>query len=265
MAVNLYGRPLYQRAWATVANRVRKRRRMPRPSQKRTHRNVLIGEKTRLEILGVAEKLFAEHGPAAVSIRLIAQRARVNLAAVNYHFGSKDKLLTEVFKRRVVPLNDRRAILLDKCAAAAGPGAVPVLEDVIRAMVAPSVELYVEAGPSARAILIMQFLRRAQAQTGKRDPLEEYYAPIRGRFVGLLRRCLPQLAETELLWRVNFLTGVILYTMVGPVGTGGDKVQPPDRPVMRSPDEMIEQIVTYVAAGFRAPAPEPSPVQMRAS
>jgi AcrR family transcriptional regulator len=227
---------------------------MRRATPRRAHKNVLIGEKTRVEILGVAEKLFAEYGPAAVSIRLIAQRAKVNLAAVNYHFGTKEKLLYEVFKRRVIPLNEKRAALMEECATAAeAAGVAPVLEDVIRAIVEPSVRLYIEAGASARTILIMQFLRRAQAQTGKRDPLEEYYGPVRARLASLIRRCLPRLAEADLIWRMNFLTGVLLYTMVGPVATG-DKAPRIDRPVMQSSDEMIEQIVTYVAAGFRAPA-----------
>jgi len=219
------------------------------------HKNAILGVKTRAGILRVAEDLFAANGPAAVSIRQIARKARVNLAAVNYHFGSKKILLQEVFKRRVVPLNERRRVLLDACAAAAN-GSAPALEDVIRAMVEPAVQLYVEAGPSARAILIMQFLRRAFGRAGATDPLEPYYGPVRRRFIELLRRALPEIDDIDLLWRVNFLTGVILYTMLGPVPTpGGGRGLPPlpHRPTFQSPDEAREQIVAYVAAGFRAP------------
>lgn len=227
----------------------------PRAKLLRSHKNAILGVKTRADILRVAEDLFAANGPAAVSIRQIAAKAKVNLAAVNYHFGSKEILLQEVFKRRVVPLNERRRVLLDACAAAAN-GAPPVLEDVIRAMVEPAVQLYVEAGPSARAILIMQFLRRAFGRAGATDPLEPYYGPVRRRFIELLRRALPEIDDNDLLWRVNFLTGVILYTMLGPVPTkGGARSVPPlpHRPTFRAPEEVLAQIVAYVAAGFRAP------------
>ena len=220
---------------------------------RRRHKNVLVGEKTRLEILRVAEELFAAHGPAAVSIRLIAKKAKVNLAAVNYHFGTKEILLQEVFKRRVVPLNERRKVLLDACAAASG-GRRPVLEDVIRAMVEPAVQLYVEAGTSARAILIMQFLRRALGEAGATDPLEPYYGPVRRRFIDLVRRALPDLNDVDLLWRVNFLTGVILYTMLGPAQMKPSAGTLSHRPTLRSAAEAREQIVAYVAAGFRAPS-----------
>lgn len=226
----------------------------PRASRRR-HKNVLLGEKTRLEILRVAEELFADRGPAAVSIRLIAKAAKVNLAAVNYHFGTKETLLQEVFKRRVVPLNERRKVLLDECAAAAN-GRRPVLEDAIRAMVEPAVQLYAEAGPSARAILIMQFLHRALGQAGEEDPLEPYYGPVRRRFIDLVRRALPALNDVDLVWRVNFLTGVLLYTMLGPsqmrVASARRATLP--SPLLRSAAEAREQIVAYVAAGFRAPS-----------
>lgn len=227
----------------------------------RKHKNVLIGEETRSKILDVAEELFAAEGPEAVSIRQIASKAKVNLAAVHYHFGSKDILLQDVFKRRVVPLNERRKALLDACAPA--DGTPPALEDVIRAMVDPTVQLYVEAGPSARAILIMQFLRRAFGQAGDSDPMEPYYAPVRQRLIELVRRALPDLSDTDLLWRINFLTGVLLYTMLGPIPTrdGRGKVRSSllHSPRIQSPADAREQIVAYVAAGFRAPAVEATP------
>jgi AcrR family transcriptional regulator len=68
---------------------------------------------TRLRILDVAEELFGEHGFDRVSIRDITKKARVNLAAINYHFGSKEDLIAAIFERRVVPVNEARLAALD--------------------------------------------------------------------------------------------------------------------------------------------------------
>ena len=63
----------------------------------RTHR----GDRTRELILDVAERLFANNGPSAVTVRTIAAAAGINTQAVNYHFGSKDRLFEEMFERRI--------------------------------------------------------------------------------------------------------------------------------------------------------------------
>ena len=67
-----------------------------------------------------------EHGFAETSLRMITARAEVNLAAVNYHFGSKEALIREVFQRHLGPLNAARIAYLDRLEAqAAGPAAEP--------------------------------------------------------------------------------------------------------------------------------------------
>ena len=56
---------------------------------------------TRERILDVAERLFMENGYEATSMRTITSEAEENLASVNYHFGSKEALVCEVFRRRL--------------------------------------------------------------------------------------------------------------------------------------------------------------------
>jgi len=92
---------------------------------------------TRERILGAAETLFARHGFAGASLRQVTAAANVNLAAVNYHFGSKDNLIEEVFRRRLDELNARRLAAL----AAATAKAELDLEDVLAAFVRPALEL----------------------------------------------------------------------------------------------------------------------------
>src|SRR5512143_118352 len=91
---------------------------------------------TKDRILDAAERLFAEHGFDATSLRMITAEAGVNLAAVNYHFRSKDALIEAVFSRCIRPLNRERLRLLAAVEEASG-GAPPRLEDVIRAFVTP--------------------------------------------------------------------------------------------------------------------------------
>ena len=67
---------------------------------------------TATRILDAAERLFVEHGFEATSLRTITQQAEVNLAAVNYHFGSKDALFQAVHRQRTAgePLESLRAL-----------------------------------------------------------------------------------------------------------------------------------------------------------
>ncbi|HVJ62842.1 MAG TPA: TetR/AcrR family transcriptional regulator, partial [Tahibacter sp.] len=77
---------------------------------------------TKERILGAAEQLFATHGFAGASLRQVTAAANVNLAAVNYHFGSKENLINEVFRRRLDDLNAHRLEELDKALALAESG-----------------------------------------------------------------------------------------------------------------------------------------------
>src|SRR3954471_3227822 len=79
---------------------------------------------TKLRILDTAERLFAESGFAATSLRQIISEAGVNLAAVHYHFGSKDELLDAVVTRKAAPVNEERLALLDGLPAEAGIPAI---------------------------------------------------------------------------------------------------------------------------------------------
>src|ERR1041385_1388783 len=94
---------------------------------------------TRSRILDVAEELFGEQGLDRVSIRDITAKAKVNLAAINYHFGSKEDLIAAVFERRVVPVNEARLAALDAVEKAAGKKN-PKLEAILGAFIRPTVQ-----------------------------------------------------------------------------------------------------------------------------
>src|SRR6059036_3181340 len=98
------------------------------------------GQETRARILDAAERLFAEHGYDGASLRDITAQAGVNLAAVNYHFRTKESLIQAVFARRLAPVNQRRLALLDACEASAAGGRLQ-LEEVVRALISPVLRL----------------------------------------------------------------------------------------------------------------------------
>src|SRR5215472_312111 len=99
-----------------------------------------IQTQTRERILDSAERLFADHGFEGASIRAIVEDARVNLAAVHYHFKSKEALLEAVLTRRITVVNEARLQRLDDAEATAAPDP-PSVEEILRAFIIPTVEL----------------------------------------------------------------------------------------------------------------------------
>jgi AcrR family transcriptional regulator len=233
---------------------------------KRGHNTALIGEKTRVQILDAAEKLFAENGPEAVSIRAIAEGANVNLGAVNYHFVTKERLFEEVFRRRVVPLNEERIALLDAAEKRAGANVALSLETIIEAFVSPSLKLAVESAGHARAMVVMQFLSHAFSSPNESAFLAKYYEPLRSRFIVAFMRALPDLTIHDILWRYNFLVGSLVYAMGGPSRmTRLPQMMSAKAPKSRrSFDQSIRELVSFASAGFRSPpaiqsSPRPAP------
>src|SRR3982750_1892652 len=102
---------------------------------------------TRTRILDAAEELFMQHGFEATSMRALTARASVNLAAVNYHFGSKHALIEAVFRRRLDPMNATRIAGLDKLEATERS---PPPEAIIRAFLSPGLPLLEDAKGGGR-------------------------------------------------------------------------------------------------------------------
>ncbi len=163
---------------------------------------------TKDRILDSAERLFARDGFEATSLRAITAEANVNLAAVNYHFQSKDALLHAVIGRRMGPVNEKRMAMLDACEAAAGDGPLPV-EAVLDAFVLPVLEISrthaKEFGPLMGRLYTEpgEFIQRVY---------KEHLEHVANRFVNAFRRALPDLEPDELLWRLHFVIGAMTHT-----------------------------------------------------
>jgi AcrR family transcriptional regulator len=207
---------------------------------------------TRVEILNVAEKICARSGFEGLSVRAIAEEAKVNIAALNYHFGTKQQLFIEMFERRVEPINAERVERLEACISKPGG---ETLEDIIEAFVAPPMRLtsLVQSNGDS-ALVVMQFLSRKFSMPGETDFLEKYYEPVRSRFLLALRRQLPDLPQEELVWRYNIMVGMIVYAMAGadrmtrlPAVFGHSAA-----PAKVGLEDAVGTMVNFVAAGFRA-------------
>ncbi len=201
-------------------------------------------------ILDAAERLFAENGIDAVSLRTIISEAGVNLAAIHYHYGSKDLLIKEVFGRRIRPVNRQRLMLLDECEARAGQGPLPI-EDVLRAFFSPAIRL---SHDKERGHIFMRLCGRfwSEVSVKMQAEFDDLFREVLGRFLAAFHRALPHLSRKEIFWRVHFAVGGMIHTMVDSerlARMSGGLCDPSDV------EETIEQLVSYAAAGFNTPAP----------
>ncbi len=209
---------------------------------------------TRARILDTAEQLFAERGFDGASLRAITSGAGVNLAAVNYHFRSKNDLIHEVFARRLAPINARRLAMLDACEKAAGKGVVP-LERVVRAFVEPL--LRPEGITPAGRLPLQTLLGRMYAEPGRNvrriflGEMEE----VALRFREAFRRALPEVPPTEFYWRLHFTIGAMAHTLAASwiiEMLSGGLCDPSDV------DGTVERLVAFAIAGLESPLPLPA-------
>jgi AcrR family transcriptional regulator len=160
---------------------------------------------TKAAVLATAERLFAEQGLRAVSVRDITAGAGVNLASVNYHFGSKDALVFEIFRRRTAELSRERARRLHQ-AIDRHAGSPPVRE-ILEALIAPPL-IWSRIGHERRTAL--QFIIRARSEGGEdvREVLRTDVSHLRP-FADALLAARPDLAPEDVYWRLHFTLGMI--------------------------------------------------------
>ena len=198
---------------------------------------------TRERILGAAETLFARHGFAGASLRQVTAAANVNLAAVNYHFGSKDNLIEEVFRRRLDELNARRVAALEQALAVTQPK----LEDVLGAFIRPALELSLDQDGGHA---FMRVLARAFAEHDERlrKFLSDNYGHVLRDFAAAFSGLLPHLGKEELYWRLDFVAGALTYAMAD----FGLIKRPAGVSERSHADKAAEHLIRFAAAGLRA-------------
>jgi len=198
---------------------------------------------TKDRILGAAEELFAQFGFAGTSLRQVTSRADVNIAAVNYHFGSKENLVNEVFRRRMDEMSAQRLAAL-KTAVAEHAGQ---LEPILAAFVEPALAMAQDRHGGGAFIRVI-----ARAYAEKNDSLRKFlsdqYGHVLREFAKALAACMPELSKEELYWRLDFLSGALTYAMA-------------DFGLIKRPTGVTEaahraraarELIRFAAAGFKS-------------
>jgi len=203
---------------------------------------------TKNKILDAAEILFADKGFNGTSLREITSLGEVNLAAVNYHFGSKKELINAVMSRYMNELSPR---LESALSALCQDDAQPSLIEVFSAFIEPLLHLnsFKENGTS----IFLQLLGRGytDSQGFLRWFLTTQYPGVIERFTQAVHKAYPELSAEEMFWRLHFTMGTIVFTMSSSDALIDIAQNDFDRQVDIA--GVIKQVIPYVAAGVAAP------------
>jgi len=213
-------------------------------------RTVKPQTETQTRILDTAEELFMQHGFEGASMRMLTAKAGVNLAAVNYHFGSKDALIEAVFRRRLDAMNTGRIAELDRLEKEAdGKALTP--DAIIRAFIGASLRMIEDARGGGRNFI--RLLGRAYTEPAKpiRALIGQMYAPAMERFKAAFSRALPELPRDELVWRMHFMFGTLAYTLAA---TDTVQLIAGAKPEDRYDSQVLQDRLTaFMSAGLLAP------------
>jgi AcrR family transcriptional regulator len=209
-------------------------------------------ETTRERILDAAEELFARQGISGTSLRTLTRHAGVNLAAVHYHFGSKEGLLDAVVERRATPINEAQTSALDRLVEHAGAGG-PSPEQILRAYFRAVQDALGDFDGTERRHTLGRLMARIEAQP--KEQLEQLYrrhlGEVSGRYVGALQHALPHLPPEQVADRFRFANGVMGQLLSGNMDLDAIPSNPP-----RLDDEeaRVRHAIAFILAGFHAPA-----------
>jgi AcrR family transcriptional regulator len=206
-------------------------------------------QSTRERIADAAERLFGQQGFPCTSLRDITEEAAVNLAAVNYHFGSKENLYKAVLIRRIRPVNEERIKLLTEAEQLSGDQPVPIrsiLETFIRPLMRRATEES-EGGVSFLKLISRDLMDPQPFMLA--DRMKEF-APLVEFYTRVLAKTLPNLPLPEVFWRMQFTMGGVLYAAAHQsdferiscgMCQGGDL------------DGCLRRLIDFCAAGLQAP------------
>ena len=213
-------------------------------------RSVKPPHETRTRILDAAEELFMQHGFESTSMRLLTAKAEANLAAVNYHFGSKDALIEAVFRRRLDPMNTGRIAELERLEKEAGGRALSP-EAIIRAFVGASLRMIEDSKNGGRNFIRLLGRTYTDPQKHIRSLIGQLYAPAMERFKAAFGRALPQMPSDELVWRMHFMFGTLAYTLAA---TDTVQLIAGCKPEDRYDARLLEaRLTAFLQAGLLAP------------
>ncbi len=208
-----------------------------------------MGAGTKKRILDAAERLFADRGYASTSLRTITKAAGVNLAAVHYHYHSKDVLLDQVIDRRASEVNRMRLEMLDRFRREAR-GRPVTLEKIMEAFLAPAFHMlrtYPKIGQR-----FTRLMGRLHAEGDlPHQIMRRRFGPIVKVFHDALQESLPKLPPGDLAWRTHFMIGAMAHTL-----RWGQQMEiTPGAGPLLIDEGLLPRLIAFLCAGFRV-APE---------
>lgn len=211
---------------------------------------------TRERILDAAERLFMAHGYEGTSMRQITGEAGVNLAAVNYHFGSKESLMQEVFRRRLDWLNEERMRVLDELEdAAAGKPLKPsqIVDGFFGTL------LRMADDEQRGGVTFLRLLGRTLTDPSEfiRTFMAHEYASVVERYKEALFKALPDVPKAEIVWRFHFMLGATSYAIAGTDAlrlVTDWQIEAEDSTDRL--DRLLPRLMSFLLGGLRAPLPQ---------
>jgi AcrR family transcriptional regulator len=199
------------------------------------------------KLLDAAEQLFADKGFEAVSVRDITQLAKTNVAAVNYHFGSRESLLSLVMMRFMLPVSEERIARLE-AVERKWSGKTAPLEEIIDALVRPLVGQVRKSELSEP--LFYKLIGRifTQQADGLPDPVEAQLRQGQERFIRAFGKALPTVDSEELIWRMHFMVGGMIHLL-----THQEMLHRVTRGASGAPtmEATLSRFIRYSAVGLR--------------
>lgn len=214
-------------------------------------------ESTKTAILDAAEQLFVEKGHENASMREITQMAGVNLAAVNYHFGSKNELVIAVMKRRLGAINRERIRLLDALEAQADQGKPIKPSAIVNAFFG---SLLSHAGDSQHdGSIFLRLLEQTMVNPSHfiSAIVARENAVVFDRYKRALFRSLPHVPEEEIIWRFQFMLGATSYAISGIKDLIEATEHCSSHALFDHYDHKLKpRLLSFILGGLRAPLPE---------
>jgi AcrR family transcriptional regulator len=205
---------------------------------------------TKERILDAGERLFALQGYGNTSLRALTAEAGVNLAAVNYHFGSKEALLRAIFERRLNPMNRIRIERMEEVARQAEEaGRAPRPGDVLGAFISP-VFRNRESGNGMKDFSTLVGRTLAEPDPSGRDLFTGYMRPVLSRCLELLCAGLPTLSKEVVFWRLMLIVGAMGHIMRLPKDF---PLLPEGVAVPEDAEGFLSLLMPFVTAGMEAP------------
>ncbi|NET35346.1 MAG: TetR/AcrR family transcriptional regulator [Cyanothece sp. SIO1E1] len=200
---------------------------------------------TKEQIINVAERLFAERGFAGTTLRNVVSEAKVNLAAVHYHFGSKENLFRAVVARFARPVVEQELAMLEQLQTG---HEMPSVEAILTALLKPCLEILAQDDADTRLVRA-QFMGRCRTEPG---PIQSIaageFATSTEAFLDMLQRALPEQSRSQLHWKLDLVIAALIRVQT----EAGQPFALLQSTAHADIQNAVEQLVQFLSPGMRS-------------